>query len=150
MTDIVENEQLPAWLVELRDQQIQEQSEPLPPPPVVEEAPVEMAPASVAEDMRLQMIREQEEMARAEAQVPFVEGEDQAEPASPTDLLDDLREQMILEEDVFQDEAKTSSVQSLTSLQPAQRLLLAVLLFMNVAVCACMILIMAGRVELPF
>ena len=149
MTDLVENEQLPAWLVELRDQQIQDQSEPSS-PPVVEEAPVEMAPASVAEDLRLQMIREQEELAQAEAQTPFVEGEGQTEADSPIDLLDDLREQMILEDDVFEDEQRTSSTLSVAGLQPVQRLLLAVLLFMNVAVCGCMMLIMAGRVELPF
>lgn len=148
MTDIVENEQLPAWLVELRDQQIKEQSEP-PPPPVVEEPPVEAGPPSVAEDLRLQMLREQEEREQAEAQMLFLE-EEQAESASPTDLLEDLREQMILEDDVFEAEQRTSSIQSITGLQPAQRLLLAVLLFMNVAVCGCMILIMAGRVELPF
>lgn len=149
MTDIVENEQLPAWLVELRDQQIQEQSEPEPPPLVVEEPPVRTAPTSVAEDMRLQMLREQEERERAEAEALLME-EEQGEATSSADLLDDLREQMILEEDMFEAEQKTSSVQAITSLQPAQRLLLAVLLFMNVAVCGCMILIMAGRVELPF
>ncbi len=148
MTDIVENEQLPAWLVELRDQQIQEQSEPEPPPLVVEEPPVRTAPASVAEDMRLQMLREQEEREQAEAEALLMV-EEQGE-ATSADLLDDLREQMILEEDVFESEQKSSSIQTIIGLQPAQRLLLAVLLFMNIAVCGCMILIMAGRVELPF
>jgi hypothetical protein len=149
MTDIVENEQLPAWLVELRDQQIKEQSEPSP-PPVVEEPPVvETGPPSVAEDLRLQMLREQEKREQAEAEMLFLE-EEQAESDAPADVLEDLREQMILEDDVLEAEQKTSSIQSIIGLQPAQRLLLAVLLFMNVAVCGCMILIMAGRVELPF
>jgi hypothetical protein len=149
MTDIVENEQLPAWLVELRDQQIQEQLEPEPPPLAVEEPPVEPTPSSVAEDIRLQMLREQEEQERADAEALLM-AEEQVEPESSMDLLDDLREQMILEDDVFEDEQITASPLSLMSLQPAQRLLLAVLLFLNVAVCGCMVLIMAGRVELPF
>ncbi|MCP4536329.1 MAG: hypothetical protein GY832_04210 [Chloroflexi bacterium] len=149
MTDIVENEQLPSWLVELRDQQIQEQAEPEPPPLVVEEPPVEVAPTSVAEDLRLQMIREQEEQVRVDAEALLIE-EEQGEPESAMDLLDGLREQMILEDDVFEEEQKTPSALSFAGLQPTQRLLLAVLLFMNVAVCGCLILIMAGRVELPF
>ena len=143
MTDIVENEQLPAWLVELRDQQISEQSQPQ--PPVAEEPPEE------AEDWRTQMAQAEEQIAEPEAQMLFVEeAADQVEESSPVDLLDDLREQMILEDDVFEDEQIVSSALTLTALKPAQRLLLAVLLFMNVAVCGCMILIMAGRVELTF
>lgn len=136
MTDIVENEQLPAWLVELRDQQITEQSQPQ--PPVAEE------PVEEAIDWRTQM-------AEAEAPMPFAEEQEEpVEEAPPVDLLDDLREQMILEDDVFEDEQRASATLSLTDLKPAKRLLLAVLLFMNVTVCGCMILIMAGRVELPF
>jgi hypothetical protein len=149
MTDIVENEQLPDWLVELRDQQIREQSEPQPPLP--EEQQEQIDQASLAEDLRTQMARAEEQMAEAETQAPFAE-EPAApvEPAPPPDLLDDLREQMMMAEDVLEDEQRASSLQVLSALKPTQRLLLAVLLFLNVAICGCMILIMAGRVELPF
>lgn len=149
MTDIVENEQLPAWLVELRDQQLSEQSQP--PPLVAEEPQEEMNRASLAQDLRMQMSRAEQQMAQAEPPMPHVEEQiAQDEPAPPIDLLDDLREQMILAEDEFEDEPKASPIQTLMGLKPTQRLLLVVLMFLNVAVCGCMILIMAGRVELPF
>jgi hypothetical protein len=77
----------------------------------------------------------------------------QPEPAAPADVLDDLREQMLqAEEDLEYEDDRTSFAftQSIMELKPAQRLLLSILLFLNVALCGCMALIMVGRVELPF
>ncbi len=72
------------------------------------------------------------------------------EPAAQTDMLEDLREQMIQAEEALEAEARAPFVQSLMSLKPWQRLVLAILLFLNVAVCGCMALVVTGRVVLSF
>ena len=157
---IEENEQLPDWLVELRDQQIQQQSEP--PPPAAPEPQGGMDQASLMGDLRSQMSWANEQMAQDEMQPAPPESvmspmeerivEPEPEPEEPADMLDSLREQMIqasVEEEEFEQIQGQSPLQSLLSLKPPQRLLLAILMFLNVAVCGCMILIMAGRVEIP-
>jgi hypothetical protein len=123
---MAENEQLPAWLADLREQQLGEQ--PREQPHVAEGLPAQMGQADL--------------MADSLEQVP------------EADMLEDLREQMIQAEGELEAEEErrkeASLVQSLLDLAPGQRLLLAVLLFLNVAVCGCMALLMAGRVVLPF
>ncbi|MDY6875230.1 MAG: hypothetical protein SWK90_03380 [Chloroflexota bacterium] len=65
-------------------------------------------------------------------------------------MVEELREQMIQEEEELEDEKKARQGRLLLGLQPWQRLVLAILFFMNVALCGCMALVMAGRVALPF
>jgi len=113
-------------------------------------------------DLRSQMGQAEEQMAQdrmrgaqaESAMAPMDEpvAEPEPEPEEPADMLDSLRSQMIMEaeeEEEFEQTQKQPSLQLLLSLKPPQRLLLAALLFLNVAVCGCMILIMAGRVEIP-
>lgn len=63
-------------------------------------------------------------------------------------MVEDLRERMIQEEDmeVEEEEAREGLLRPLLKLQPRQRLILAVLLFLDVALCGCMGLVMMGRV----
>ena len=68
----------------------------------------------------------------------------------PTDMMEDLREQMIQAEEALEREEKPTLARFLLNLEPWQRLVLAVLLFLDVALCGCMALVMAGRVALPF
>jgi len=63
-------------------------------------------------------------------------------------MVEDLREQMIQEEELELEEQE--SPREFLNLQPWQRLVLALLLFFNVALCGCMGLVMMGRVLPPF
>jgi len=75
-------------------------------------------------------------------------GAPQEQVARP-DMLEDLREQMIQAGDDIT-VARTSWLPPvLRNLEPWQRFLLAVLLFLNVALCGCMGLVMIGRVSFP-
>jgi len=66
-------------------------------------------------------------------------------------MLEDLREQMIQDEEAFEiEEERRSPVQFLRDMEPWKRLMLAVLIFLDVALCGCMALVMAGRVTFPF
>lgn len=67
-------------------------------------------------------------------------------------MLDDLREQVIQADDVYKEEKKArfAQFQFLLELKPQQRLVLAILLFLDVALCGCMALVMMGRVVPPF
>ena len=67
-----------------------------------------------------------------------------------TDMMEDLREQVIQAEEALEREEKPTLARFLLNLEPWQRLVLAVLLFLDVALCGCMALVMAGRVMLPF
>ena len=141
---VVENEELPAWLVELRQQQFADQPEDQ--PPIVEDRREKIDQGGMAAAPQMQMAQPEPLMARPAQPV-------QPEPAAPADVLDDLREQMLqAEEDLEYEDERTSFAftQSIMELKPAQRLLLSILLFLNVALCGCMALIMVGRVELPF
>ena len=77
-----------------------------------------------------------------------VEGEQR--PPVQADVMEDLREQMIQAEEAFEAEQGPPLVQFFLNLAPWQRLVLAVILFLDVALCGCMALVMAGRVALPF
>lgn len=66
------------------------------------------------------------------------------------DMMEDLREQMIQAEEALESEERPALPRFLLNLEPWQRLVLAVLLFLDVALCGCMALVMAGRVMLPF
>ncbi|MBL7065763.1 MAG: hypothetical protein ISS49_16425 [Anaerolineae bacterium] len=65
-------------------------------------------------------------------------------------MVEELREQMIQAGEEFEDEEEARSARLLLGLEPRQRLVLAILLFLNVALCGCMALVMTGRVILPF
>lgn len=64
-------------------------------------------------------------------------------------MVEELREQMIQTGEEFEDEEETPT-RLLLGLEPRQRLVLAILLFLNVALCGCMALVMLGRLVLPF
>jgi len=64
--------------------------------------------------------------------------------------MEDLREQAIRAEEEFEREEEARRGRPFLNLAPWQRLVLAVLLFLNVALCGCMALVMTGRVMLPF
>ena len=63
-------------------------------------------------------------------------------------MVEDLREQVILEEESEVEEEGLT--RDLLNLKPWQRLVLAVLLFFDVALCGCMGLVMMGRILPPF
>nr|HID14974.1 hypothetical protein [Anaerolineae bacterium] len=65
------------------------------------------------------------------------------------DVMEGLREQMIRAEEEFEFEEEAGP-RLFLNLAPWQRLVLAVLLFLDVALCGCMALVMTGRVALPF
>jgi hypothetical protein len=71
-------------------------------------------------------------------------------PLGQADVMEDLREHMIQAEEAFEAEQGPPLAQFFLNLEPWQRLILAVLLFLDVALCGCMALVMAGRVALPF
>ncbi len=162
---MAENGQLPDWLIELRDQQIMEQEQGI--VPEAESLQEQVARGAFEEDLEPPVEPAFEEEPAVEFDEPLFrpEPEPEPEPAEPVDVLEDLREQIMLAEEEFEPKEKrsfsfpsTSSLsqgaqglsQTLMALQPAQRLLLAVLLFLNVAICGCMGLVMAGRVTIPF
>lgn len=63
-------------------------------------------------------------------------------------MVEDLREQMIQEEELELEEQEAP--REFLNLRPWQRLVLALLLLLNVALCGCMGLVMMGRVLPPF
>jgi hypothetical protein len=65
-------------------------------------------------------------------------------------MVEELREQMIQDEELELEEEGTELLQVLLGLGPWQRLILALLLFLDVALCGCMALVMMGRVMPPF
>jgi hypothetical protein len=80
---------------------------------------------------------------------PDVSGDQQGQMGR-VDMVEGLREQFIQAEEEFAAEERESPLPSfILDLRPWQRLVLAVLLFLNVALCGCMGLVMAGRVVLP-
>ncbi|RLC67704.1 MAG: hypothetical protein DRI48_01585 [Chloroflexi bacterium] len=133
---MIENEQLPDWLVEMREQQLGEQS------------PGEENPRQLA-DQAGGVRERQDPMSRAERAREEEDMPDQPDQIEQ-DVLEDLREQMIQAEEELEEERKSSLIHALSGLKPAQRLMLAILLFLNVALCGCMGLVMTGRVVLPF
>lgn len=65
-------------------------------------------------------------------------------------MVEDLREQMIQVNEELEYEEKAYPARFFLNLEPWQRLVLAILLFLDVALCGCMALMMTGRVVLPF
>jgi hypothetical protein len=75
-------------------------------------------------------------------------------------MLEELREQVIQEDELFELEEErdpilrriegTQAWRLIAGIRPWQRLVLAALLFLDVAVCGCLMLIMTGRVVYPF
>jgi hypothetical protein len=68
-------------------------------------------------------------------------------------MVGDLRDQMILSDEDLDDydEGVGFKLPSpIPGLTPAQCLVVAVLFFLDVALCGCMILFMSGRVALPY
>jgi hypothetical protein len=65
-------------------------------------------------------------------------------------MVEELREQMIQDEELGLEEERKGSPLTLFSLGPRQRLILALLVFFDVALCGCMALVMMGRVWPPF
>lgn len=140
-----EEQQEPAWLVRLRRQPPQPEAEQ---PPVVEGRPAPADQAGTAEDQQgpawLADLREQQQ------QEPPRAAEDLRIPLGQADMVEGLREQMIQTQGTLEYEEKPSLIRVFSSLRPAQRLILAIFLFLDVALCGCMALAMAGRVMLPF
>ena len=127
---MTEEQQLPEWLADLDRQQPEEGFS-------LEEGPKEEAVEHLIEPMQDQT-----------AQPDMVE--DLWEQATQPDMVEDLREQMILSEDDFDDEERPSSGGLLPGVKPWQGFVLAVLLLVDVAVLGCLVLLVTGRVMLPF
>lgn len=147
-----ENEQLPDWLIELRDQQIAEQTEEPYVETIAPSPPEDVAPAqpSVEEDAEDDFPGPSiyaEEAVVEESPEPQTPGE-------PQDALDSLREQMIMAEGEFEAEEQASGpltfAQPIMKLKPSQRLALAVMLFLEVAIGGCVLLMITERVVIPF
>jgi hypothetical protein len=65
-------------------------------------------------------------------------------------MVEELREQMIRDEELELEEEGKGWSPMLFGLGPRQRLVLALLIFFDVALCGCMALVMMGRVMPPF
>ncbi len=133
---MIENGELPAWLAELRDQQLEQQPE---------EQEQEPSPLADEPDFLDDLQDQQEQAVDAVPPKPEEAEQDQV----PRDVLDDLRDQIKLTEDDYYEEPGRF-YQPILDLQPVQRMTLSILLFLNVVLCGCMALVMAGRVVLPF
>lgn len=137
-------EELPDWLAEMRDQQLSQQLD-------EEPGPHEQSVGDVEDDLESQVDPFQERPSWSSVFQEQPEQEHILEEQPGTgDILDDLREQMALAEEEFEEDEESSLARAFSGLQPWQRFVLAVLLFLDVALCGCMALVMAGRVGLPF
>ena len=137
-------EELPDWLAEMRDQQLGQQleDEPVPHEQIVGDAVgglEDQADVFQEQPAWADVFQEQP----AQADVP-------EEQLGQGDILDDLREQMALAEEEYEPDEGSPLSRAFSGLEPWQRFVLAVLLFLDVALCGCMALVMAGRVGLPF
>ncbi len=132
-------EELPAWLAEMRDQQLgQLEQEPPLPEPATDDAMDEVQELPGAMDWFNEPISPPPE------DVP-------PDPTEQVDVLEGLREQISLAEEEFGQEEEGSPLgRAFAGLRSWQRFVLAILLFLDVALCGCMALLMAGRVGLPF
>ena len=68
----------------------------------------------------------------------------------PGPALDDLRDQILQADDGFDEVEQPSRANFLTTLEPWQRLVISLMLFLDVALCGCMALVATGRMRLPF
>ena len=62
----------------------------------------------------------------------------------------ELREQILFADEGFEEPEQRGRATFLSTLEPWQRLVLSVMLFLDVALCGCMALVATGRVKLPF
>ena len=129
--------QEPEWLKSLCEQQQRQQ----PPAPQGQGVPSQSPPGQDLPGWGLPAQGPQ--MGQEEA------AESPAGPHGPADVMEDLREHMIQAETLDLEE-RSPLAQVFLNLEPWQRLVLAVFLFLDVALCGCMALVMAGRVALPF
>ena len=133
-------EELPDWLAKMRDQQLEEET-----------GPHEQIVGDAVGGLEGQVDVVQEQPAWTDV---FQEQPGQAdipeEQPDQGDILDDLREQMVLAEEEFEPDEGSPLSRAFSGLAPWQRLVLTVLLFLDVALCGCMALVMAGRVGLSF
>jgi hypothetical protein len=120
---MAEEQPLPDWLSELKDQQPEQQPQ--------EEPHLELGEGP--QENTFESL-----IASMQDQPP------------PPDMVGDLREQMILPEDEFDYEERPSSAGLLPGMKPWQGFILALLLFVNVAVLGCLALLVTGRIMLPF
>lgn len=133
-------EELPDWLAAMRDQQLED--DPGPHEQIVGDAvggPEGQVDVFPEQPAWTDVFQEQP----GQADIP-------EEQPGQGDILDDLREQMVLAEEEFEPDEGSPLSRAFSGLEPWQRLVLTVLLFLNVALCGCMALVMAGRVGLPF
>jgi len=135
---MVEEGEMPDWLKELRDEQFGEEPE----------AEGEPAPEMEPEDPSARQRK-----AREAVEVFSTESEPEPEPEpEDEDVMDSLREQMREEERKEEEETEDRTLlpSFIVELEPWQRFVLALMLFLNVALCGCMALTMLGRIGLPF
>jgi hypothetical protein len=145
-------EPLPDWLTEMRGQSFGDQpaSQPEAEPSL---PPSEPLPPSPSPDL----------FAESEPTPPFIEEPEpdrfsqlfaDLEPLEPdSDMIGDLREQIVLQEDELDDVGRGVGFQlpsPIPGLTSAQCFVVAVLFFLDVALCGCMILFMTGRMGLPY
>jgi hypothetical protein len=139
----MEDQELPSWLDSLRDSPPKDQ------PRAAEDQWDQASPAQ-AEDQQIPEWFASPLQPQPGEQAQAAESEEPQEQTIPADMMESLREQMIQSEGVLEYGPKPSLVQFFRTLAPWKRLILAVLLFLDVALCGCMGLVMAGRVMLPF
>ena len=134
---MLEEGQIPDWLRSLRDEQLEEEESPVSQPPQAQ-PPLQPQPQP-----RPQPQSQPQPGPRETA-------EDVPARLGQADVMEDLREQMIQAEGAYERAERPPLFQFFLNLEPWKRLILAVLLFLDVALCGCMALVMAGRVMLPF
>lgn len=123
----MEEAQLPDWLASLREQQLGKLAE-----------AGEPTPDWLAD------LRGQRPEPQPEAESPdMAVSEPSSGPAVRSDLLGDLRQQIALS---AEEEARPRRRAGGFGLQPYQRFVLAFLLFFEVAVCGCLLLVLTERV----
>lgn len=124
----MEEGQLPDWLVSLREQQLSGKP-----------AEAEQPTPDWLTDLRGQRPEPQ-----PEAGSPSPISEPPPDPAIRPDLLGDLRQQIVLAE---AEEARPKRRSGgVAGLKPYQRFVLALLLFLEVAICGCLLLVLTERV----
>ncbi|MCX7682967.1 MAG: hypothetical protein N2508_13545 [Anaerolineae bacterium] len=121
---MMESGELPDWLAEIRDRQLSEQARQQP----------QWRPQRIVDDL----------------QQPVSPQPAQESEAGPKDELEGLREQLIqASEEYYAQAEKGPFYKAILDLPPAQRFVLALMLFLNVAICGCLALLVTGRVALP-
>ena len=113
--------QLPDWLASMRGEQFEEEP-----------------PAESLEDIPEPFIMEAEDQLGT--------ADDLQSLFEPPDMVDDLREQVTQSYQEEEETTRTPVAGVLPGMRPWQGLVLAVLFFLDVAVCGAMILAMAGRI----